>query len=154
MRRARNLDVTFHTSANDASVLSLYQSAAVVATPSVYKDMYGKEQPYTELLGLTSLEAMACGVPVVVSNAGSLPEIVTAGETGYIVPPGDPAALREMIDRLLADSAERNRLGANARAVVEERFTWHKTALRCLEIYQKGESREQGAPSPRGRGLG
>ena len=152
--RARNLDVTFHTSANDASVLSLYQSAAVVATPSVYKDMYGKEQPYTELLGLTSLEAMACGVPVVVSNAGSLPEIVTAGETGYIVPPGDPAALREMIDRLLADSAERNRLGANARAVVEERFTWHKTALRCLEIYQKGESREQGAPSPRGRGLG
>ena len=118
-------------------MLSLYQGAAVVATPSVYKDMYGKEQPYTELLGLTSLEAMACGVPVVVSNAGSLPEIVTAGETGYIVPPGDPAALREMIDRLLADSAERNRLGANARAVVEERFTWHKTAQRCVEVYSR-----------------
>ena len=122
----------------------------MVATPSVYKDMYGKEQPYTELLGLTSLEAMACGVPVVVSNAGSLPEIVTAGETGYIVPPGDPAALREIIDRLLADSAERNRLGANARAVVEERFTWHKTALRCLEIYQKGKVESKVPPLPVG----
>ena len=103
----------------------------MVATPSVYKDMYGKEQPYTELLGLTSLEAPAASLS---SNAGSLPEIVSAGETGYIVP-GDPAALREMIDRLLANSAECNRLGANARAVVEERFTWHKTALRCLEVY-------------------
>ena len=74
----RDLNVTFHTGADDATLIGLYQSAAVVAAPSVYTDMYGKEQPFTELLGLTTLEAMACGVPVIVSNAGSLPEIVDA----------------------------------------------------------------------------
>ena len=150
----RNLAVMFHTSASDADVIGLYQSAAVVATPSVLRDMYGKDQPYTELLGLTTLEAMACGVPVVVSKVGGLAEIVTPGETGHSVPPGDPAALGEAIDRLLIETAERNRLGANARADVEKRFTWHKVAQHCLEIYQRGKSRERGTPSPRGRGLG
>lgn len=133
-----DLNVTFHTRADDETLIGLYQSAAVAATPSVYTDMYGKEQPYTELLGLTTLEAMACGVPVVVSNAGSLREIVAVGETGFVVPPGEPGALREAVEQLLADNDARNRLGANARALVEERFTWHKTAQRCLEIYQSG----------------
>ena len=150
----RDLNVTFHTGADDATLIGLYQSAAVVATPSVYTDMYGKEQPFTELLGLTTLEAMACGVPVVVSSAGSLPEIVTPGETGYVVPPGDPAALQKAVEQILADSDARNRLGANARALVEARFTWHKTALRCLEIYQRGTNQARDSasdtPSPRG----
>ncbi len=131
----RGLTVTFHTSADDNALLALYQSAAVAATPSVYTDMYGKEQPYTELLGLTTLEAMACAVPVVASHAGSLPEIVTPGENGDVAPSGDPEALRQAVDRLLADDTARKRLGANARAIVAERFTWHKTALRCLAAY-------------------
>ena len=135
LARERDLAVTFHTSADDDALLALYQSAAVAATPSVYRDMYGTDQPYTELLGLTTLEAMACGVPVVVSDAGSLPEIVSPEETGCVTPPGDPAALRQAVDRLLADDAARRRLGANAREVVAQRFTWQQTAQRCLTVY-------------------
>ena len=146
----RDLAVTFHTSAGDADVIGLYQSAAVVATPSVLRDMYGKDQPYTELLGLTTLEAMACGVPVVVSKVGGLAEIIIPGETGHSVPSSDPAALRGAIDRLLTDAVERNRLGANARADIEDRFTWQKVAERCLDIYAERGSRTREVPSPRG----
>ena len=82
-------------------------------------------------------------------NAGSLPEIVDVGETGFVVPPGEPAALRDAVEQLLADNDSRTRIGANARALVEDRFTWHKTAQRCLEIYQGKEGQNQISPSAR-----
>jgi N-acetyl-alpha-D-glucosaminyl L-malate synthase BshA len=72
-----------------------------------------------ESFGLAALEAMACGVPVVVSDAGGLPELVAHGEGGYVFPIGDTAAMAEAIVALLGDPRElvRQRGLARARAV-------------------------------------
>lgn len=92
-----------------------YARAAVVAVPLVPTDFQA---------GVTTiLEAMSMGRPVIVSATEGQRDIVEDGVTGVMVPPGDVDALREAIERLLADPAERARLGANARAAVEERFS-------------------------------
>jgi glycosyltransferase involved in cell wall biosynthesis len=92
-----------------------YARAAVVAVPLVPTDFQA---------GVTTiLEAMSMARPVVVSATEGQRDVVEDGVTGVMVPPGDAHALREAIERLLADPAERARLGANARAAVEERFS-------------------------------
>ena len=92
-----------------------YARAAVVAVPLVPTDFQA---------GITTiLEAMSMARPVVVSATEGQRDVVEDGVTGVMVPPGDAGALREAIERLLADPAERARLGANARAAVEERFS-------------------------------
>ena len=78
---------------------------------------------------------MACGTPVVASGIGGLTEVVDDGQTGFLVPPGDVAALRERLAQLLGDAALARRLGANARARVLDRFTWARVAERCLAAY-------------------
>lgn len=66
----------------------------------------------------------AAALPVVASRIGQIPAVVTDGETGVLVPPSDPAALAAAIDRLVADPALAGRLGAAARARMEDRHTW------------------------------
>jgi len=75
-----------------------------------------------EGFGLAAAEAGACGRPVVAANVSSLPEIVHDGETGLLVPPGDPPALAAAILRLLGDPALRRRLGAAAAARIRTDF--------------------------------
>jgi glycosyltransferase involved in cell wall biosynthesis len=89
----------------------------------------------TELLGLSVLEAMASGTPVVASRTGGLPEVVRDGETGFLVPPGDVSALHDRLDQLLRDQALARRMGRAARDLVLDRFTWRATAARCLDAY-------------------
>jgi starch synthase len=89
----------------------------------------------SELLGLAVLEAMASGTPVVASRVGGLAEVVQDGETGFLVPSGDVGALRERLEQVLGDPGLARRLGANARQVVLERFTWDRVAERCLAAY-------------------
>jgi glycosyltransferase involved in cell wall biosynthesis len=92
-----------------------YARAAVVAVPLVPTDFQA---------GITTLlEAMSMGKAVVVSRTAGQRDVIEDGVTGVMVPPGDAGAMREAIARLLADPAERARLGANARAAVEERFS-------------------------------
>jgi glycosyltransferase involved in cell wall biosynthesis len=86
---------------------------------------------------LTALEAMASGTPVVASRIGGLPEIVTDGETGHLVEPGDVDHLRTTLTELLADDAHARALGDNARAVATERFTWERCAQRCVASYRE-----------------
>jgi D-inositol-3-phosphate glycosyltransferase len=66
---------------------------------------------YYESFGMVALEAMACGSPVVASRVGGLTTTVRDGVTGCLVPDGDPAALADRIEALLADPATRWRLG-------------------------------------------
>ncbi len=75
-----------------------------------------------ESFGLAALEAMACGVPAVVSNVGGLPEVVTDGADGLLVPVGDTAALSDAALRLLQDAPLHARLAAAARRTAETRF--------------------------------
>jgi glycosyltransferase involved in cell wall biosynthesis len=80
---------------------------------------------------------MACGVPLVATTGGALPEVVgTDGETGLLVAPDDPGALALAIGRLLDDPELRARLGAAGRQRVLHRFTWKVTAKGTAECYE------------------
>jgi glycosyltransferase involved in cell wall biosynthesis len=135
-RLAQGREVRFLGPVPDAALPGLYGGAAVLALPSVERTCYGRDVPVSELLGLVALEAMACGTPVVASRIGGLAEVVVDGETGFLVPPGDTEALGECLARLVADRRLAARLGANARDLVVQRFTWRACAERCLAAYQ------------------
>lgn len=86
----------------------------------------------------TAMEAMSCGTPVIGSRFGSLPEIITEGKTGFLVPPGNTAALREKIEFFANNPNKAKTFGENARQDVLRRFTWEKIAEHCLDRYSKG----------------
>jgi len=136
-RLAAGKDVTFVTEASDDDVLAAYQRAAIAVLPSVNRTVYGHTTELPEILGFTLMEAMACGAAVVCTRVGALPEVVVDGESGYIVPPSDPAALRDRLRRLLDDPAHAACLGRAARRRIEEIFTWEAVAGRCLEAYAR-----------------
>lgn len=77
---------------------------------------------WQEGFGLSVVEGMAAGRPVIASSVGGIVEIITEGFDGFLVPPGDPASLADRIARLLDDKAERARMGMAARRTAEARF--------------------------------
>jgi glycosyltransferase involved in cell wall biosynthesis len=81
-------------------------------------------------------EAMAHGRAVVATAVGGLPDMVVDGETGLLVPPGEPAALRAAVDRLLADADLRARLGAAARERIAELCGWDSVIDQTLAAYE------------------
>ncbi len=86
-----------------------------------------------DCLPLAVMEALAAGLPVVTTTVGALPEAVTHGETGWIVPPDDPDALGQALALLASDSSLRARLACQARAVGRERFDAEKNYGRLVE---------------------
>jgi glycosyltransferase involved in cell wall biosynthesis len=103
---------------------ALLSSAAIVACPS-----------RREGFGVTCLEAMAHGKPVVASAVGGLRDLVVDGETGLLVPPRDPQALRRALERLLADGHLRRRLGAAAQTRARRDFSWERVIDSTLRSY-------------------
>ncbi len=101
--------VHFRGAYRNSDLPALLQAVDVVVVPSL-----------SEALGIVALEAMAAGKPVVASAVGGLAEVIQDGHTGLLVPPGQPAALAEAIDRLLRDAGLRARLGQAARAAAAE----------------------------------
>ncbi len=94
-----------------------------------------------ESFGVAAIEASACGLPVVVSDADGLREVVRDGETGLVVPRGDVEASAAAIGRLLLDSELRRRLGQAGRRWVESRFAWDRSVEIMIEVYQDVMSR-------------
>jgi glycosyltransferase involved in cell wall biosynthesis len=90
---------------------------------------------YSEGVSLALLEAMAAGRPVIATAVGGLPEVVTDGVTGLLIPPRDPDALADALERLLSDPAGAQHLGANARAHVREHFSLDRLGREINEIY-------------------
>jgi glycosyltransferase involved in cell wall biosynthesis len=80
------------------------------------------------------LEAMATGLPVVATRLGGIPEMVRHGETGFLVPPGDPTALAESMQALLSNPERRRQMGARARLVVERDFSAAANVPRILDL--------------------
>jgi glycosyltransferase involved in cell wall biosynthesis len=132
---ATGKQVTFILDADDAELRRQYLGASVVLQPSI--PVMDGARDNSELLGLVTLEGMAHGKPVIVTQAGSLPELVQDGITGFIVPPNDSEALRDRVERLVDDAALSRRMGAAARSHVEANFNWTATAGRGLELYQR-----------------
>ena len=91
----------------------------------------------TEGLGSAMLEAMACGTPVVATRAGGIPESITDGESGVLVPPHDDAALAGAVVRLLRDPALRRRLGDAGLARVRAEFSVEQMVTKTLQVYQE-----------------
>jgi glycosyltransferase involved in cell wall biosynthesis len=85
---------------------------------------------------LVLMEALARLTPVVASAVGGVPDIVADGETGLLVPPGDVAALRAALERLLGDAELRRRLGAAARARAAEHFSWARSVSLTVTAYE------------------
>lgn len=107
--------------------------------PAVLRYYYGAGDvavttPWYEPFGLTPLEAMACGCPVIGAQVGGVAFTVLDGLTGFLVPPRDPDALAARLRCLLDRPALRDEFGAAARQRVEREFTWTLTAGRTAEL--------------------
>ncbi|MGH7151860.1 MAG: glycosyltransferase, partial [Planctomycetota bacterium] len=89
-----------------------------------------------EGFGIALLEAMACGLPIVASRAGGIPEAVPDGSAGTLVPPRDPVSLASAILLLLGDPVRRRALGAEGRRLVEGRFSMGAFVRRTEEFYE------------------
>jgi glycosyltransferase involved in cell wall biosynthesis len=134
-RLAAGKPVRFRDDCDDAAIVRAYRRAACVVLPSVYRDCYGGETRVPELLGQTLLEGMACGAAAVCTAVASMPEVVEDGVTGFVVPPNDPAALRERLCRLRDHPDEARALGEAGRRRVLDSFTWPLVTERCLAAY-------------------
>lgn len=108
---------------DDATLSALYQSAAVLAFPSLY-----------EGFGLPLLEAMAHGVPAVVGDVGALPEL--ADGAAVLVDPEDEASIAQGLEKVLADAPLRERLGAEGRRRAAD-FTWERAAAVTREVLRR-----------------
>lgn len=89
-----------------------------------------------EGFGLVFLEAMALGVPVISTRVSAIPEVIADGETGWLVPPDDPAAIAGALRAALAGPDERCRRGEAGRARLESQFTVDAMVDRTLAVYQ------------------
>lgn len=126
--------VRFLLGPGDELLLQQYRESAVTVSASVFRDMYGRHWPQSELLGLTLLESMAVGTPVICTRVGGMPEYVVDGVTGFIVPPNDPAAIRDRLLRLLDDPGLAARMGEAGRRHVQA-FSWTAVARTVYETY-------------------
>jgi len=105
-------------------VIQLLTHAAVFACPSVY-----------EPLGIVNLEAMACGTAVVGSRTGGIPEVVAEGETGLLVPPGEPEPLADALNALLRDPGRAQAMGQAGRKRAVAEFGWPAIAAQTADLY-------------------
>lgn len=101
----------------------LYRRATLVAVPS-----------FREGLGLTAIEAMACGCPVVASDIPSLREIISDGRTGLLAKPGDTNDLARAVEAVLDDESLRESLASNARSIVSQKFGWSSAVSRYEQL--------------------
>ena len=123
-----------------AELVQFMSHAAVFVCPSIY-----------EPFGLINVEAMSCGVPVVASAVGGIPEIVIDGETGFLVPfeasgdafgtparPGEfVSGIAERVNRFLESPATARRMGAAGRQRALAEFTWAAVATKTVTVYRQ-----------------
>lgn len=96
----------------------------------------------TEGMPLVVLEAMATGLPVISTSAGGIPNVVAEGQTGFLVAPGDEAALRDRLAHLVANRDLRRALGDQAQQVAIERYSAARMQRDYLELYERVLSRK------------
>lgn len=116
--------ITFTGRVNDEEFVRQYARATAAVIPSMY-----------EGFGLPAGEAMSCGVPVISTTGGALPEVV--GNSGLLVPPADPEAISEAVIRIFDNPEFAGDLGREGYKRVHRMFTWEKAAKRTISVYRK-----------------
>ncbi|MDI6740206.1 MAG: glycosyltransferase family 4 protein [Candidatus Edwardsbacteria bacterium] len=112
---------------NQSELATVLSRSTMAVVPSVWAEPFGK----------AAIEAMACGLPVIATTAGGLPEIVSDGETGRLVPPGDPAALADAMGQLINDRGQAMNMGRAARADTEQRFSLDQWIQRFEDLHRE-----------------
>lgn len=120
-------------------ILRLMEEAACLVVPSIL------DEPF----GLVVIEAYSAGLPVIASRLGTLPELVSHGQSGYLCHPGDPVELAAAIDRMFSDSTPRRTFQETARAAYEARYQPETNHQLLMDIYLEA----LGAQSARSRAL-
>ncbi len=116
--------VVFTGNVPNASMPMFYALSTVSVLPSIM-----------EATSISGLESMACGLPLVGTRVGGIPEIIRDGESGLLVEPRNPEAIAAAVLRLLRDAGLRAALGAGARKRVETEFAWPEIARRTESVY-------------------
>ncbi len=118
--------ITWVSGVPDERIVELYAESEIAVVPSLY-----------EGFSLPAIEAMSCGIPLVATTGGALPEVVGAdGDTALTVPPGNADALTAKLRDALDDVQLRDRVGAAGRVRVQQQWSWKITAQRTLEQYE------------------
>lgn len=112
--------------ASDQALANWYRRATVAVLPSINQ---------SEAFGLVLLEAMSCATPVIASNLPGVRNVFKNKEHGFLIKPGDVAALADKIAYLLNNPVEAHRFGMAARQCIEERYSWHKVGERLEAAY-------------------
>ena len=105
-------------------ICDLYAEATIAVSPSVY-----------EGFGFPAGESLSCGVPLVATDGGSLPEVV--GDAGIVVPHSNPPALARAIDTLLRDENRRAGMSVKARQHILDNFKWERCAREVVQLYRQ-----------------
>jgi MMP alpha-(1->4)-mannosyltransferase len=116
--------VTFTGRISDEEFVRQYARATVAVIPSVY-----------EGFGLPAGEAMACGVPVISTTGGALPEVV--GDAGILIPPADPGALTRAITKILNNPDLADTYSKAGYKRVQDHLTWNAAAQKTVDVYRK-----------------
>lgn len=127
--------VEFVTDADDERTLDLYRRAWANVLPSVHVDCYGQAYEAPELMGLTLLEAMACGTPAIASRVAAMPEFIREGETGFVF--DDLSELSGQLRRLAEEPGLADRLGKQGRQAVEEEFDYRVAGGKLAAVYER-----------------
>lgn len=123
MQKVETGEIRFLHDVNDADLPGLYSGSVAFVMPSLY-----------EGFGLTPLEAMACGAPVICSNMSSLPEVV--GDAALLVDPRDLSDVSQTLERVLGDGLLRRDLRARSLSRARE-FSWERTAQETWQVYRQ-----------------
>lgn len=124
--------IVFEGSADHNTIHAHYGRSALLVNPSL-----------SESFGITVVEAMMMQLPVVATRVGGMTSTVLPDETGFLVAPGDPSALAEAIEKVLADPELATRMGTAGRARALQEFSWTSAADRLTEAYARARASRQ-----------